>query len=55
MRQGVLAGSILPYLVAVPFTGLGYLRAAPTATALQQDQDALDATGATTDLRAALA
>jgi hypothetical protein len=49
-----LTGSMVPYLLAIPFTAFGFARAAPSDGNLQQDQDALNATGATADLRAAL-
>ena len=49
-----LVGNLVPYLVALPFTAIAFARAAPTDGNLQKDQDALNATGATADLRTAL-
>jgi hypothetical protein len=49
-----LTGSVVPFVAALPFTAVGFARAAPTDGNLQRDQDALNATGAMTDLRTAL-
>ena len=49
-----LTGDLVPYLVAMPFTAIGFWRAAPTAQHLQEDQDALNAQGATVSLREVL-
>lgn len=46
-----LAGSIVPYLVGLPFAALGYWRAAPTADRIQADVEALQAQGSRVDLR----
>ena len=45
-----LTGSIVPYLAALPFTAIGFWRAAPTKSNIQRDQDALRAQGSPVQL-----
>jgi len=46
-----VVGSGFPFLVALPFTAIGFLRAAPTAAAITRDDEALATTGSALSLR----
>jgi hypothetical protein len=49
-----LAGTILTYLVALPFTAIGFARVAPTRSNIERDEQELQALGAAASLQQVL-